>query len=101
MILTPMCPEWEEFQSTMHAHLNFQDAWLDDESTYSNSCDSTYRITRNVLNAHFPEFDVKATLNYFKKSGWRCDCQVYLESPEYLGKTKVEKELGLIITSKP
>lgn len=91
MILTPMCLEWDEFQIELGAHLCWQDVTNMGEERIICTCDATYRLTRNLLQSHFFNYDVEETLEYFKKSGWYCDCKAYLDSPNYLGMNQVER----------
>lgn len=86
-VLTPMKKEWEAFQLQLYTHLRIHEEpmWDMDEPTILTECDSTFRITRNVLTAHFDMYDLEGTIAYFKKSGWNCDCQLYSDAPGYLG----------------
>mgnify|MGYP007083446852 CR=1 FL=1 len=85
-ILTPRDSVWEKFQGTMHAHLNLRDATLAGEETVIGDCKCNYDITRAVLASHYPEYDIEATIEYFQKNEWLCDCEVYLDSPNCLDK---------------
>ena len=41
-------------------------------------CDGTLSKTRSILETHFPQYDVEATLKYFQEKGGYCDCEVLL-----------------------
>jgi hypothetical protein len=82
-ILTPdVSPEdFNRFKGLLFDHLHVRDARLDNDPIFINDCDSTLRLTRNILKAHFPEYDTAGTISYFEKMMWGCDCQVFYKSP--------------------
>jgi hypothetical protein len=91
--LTPLKPEWDMFTSELCHHLNFPDP---DSGLHYSSCDGSFKISRNIIENRFPKFDLEATINYFKKSEWYCDCEVFCENPVYLGKCwKTEDEINV------
>jgi hypothetical protein len=83
-ILTPdVSPEdFNHFKGLLYDHLHIRDARIDNEPTFINDCDSTLRLTRNILTSHFPEYDMEGTILYFQKMTWGCDCQVFYDSPD-------------------
>lgn len=81
-ILTALKPEWEKFTSELTFHLHIVDCG-DDQ--WNSSCDTSLKLCRNIITSRFPQFDVEATLDYFRKNEWLCDCEVFAESPSYLG----------------
>lgn len=82
-VLTPLKPEWKEFTNQITLHLNIINS--DDGEYFNTCCDGSFKIARNLLENRFPEFDLEATITYFKKSQWFCDCDLFSESPLYLG----------------
>lgn len=88
-VLTPLKSEWEEFTRQIVIHLNIVDT--PDEEYYHTCCDGSFKLTRNIIETRFPEFDIEATIAYFKKSEWFCDCDIFSESPIYLGESIVKQ----------
>jgi hypothetical protein len=86
-VLTPLKSEWEKFTSELIFHLHITD---EGDDTWNSNCDASFKLCRNIISSRYPEFDLEATIEYFRKSGWFCDCEVFCESPSYLGKSKVE-----------
>jgi len=92
-ILTPEdCMMWRDFINDLYAHLQFHEGRMFDDIVYLSCCKSTHEMTRNILVANFPEYDAEATILYFKKMGWNCDCKVYLESPSPCDECEKEDE---------
>jgi hypothetical protein len=91
-ILTPMDERWDEFMSSLMSHLNIQEEYdnYDEMVHFSTGCDASFRITRNVLKNRFSGYDCEATIGYFQKNEWYCDCETFLNSPCGLGQSKVE-----------
>jgi hypothetical protein len=83
-VLTPLKPEWKKFTNELVFHLHIVDCGDD---SWNSSCDATFRISRNIIENRFPQFNVEKTIDYFKKSQWFCDCDVFSESPMYLGES--------------
>lgn len=89
--LTPLKPEWQSFTTELVQHLRIYDC---DDGCWNSHCDGSFKITRNLLENRFPDFDIDATIEYFKKSHWFCDCGVFCESPMYLGNPEPLEELN-------
>jgi len=82
-ILTPMNPKWERFEREVTHHLGIYEC---QDDTLNTRCDGSFKIARNIITNRFPEIDLEATIAYFKKSEWFCDCELFFSAPVYLGK---------------
>lgn len=75
-ILTPDSERWEEFTARLSGPdgVNMHE---DDAGNLKCECDGkTLTHSAAILLAYFPEFDVNATLDYFRDRGGYCDCEV-------------------------
>jgi len=94
-ILTPLKPEWQKFTSELMQHLRMYDCGDD---CWNSHCDGTFKLCRNIITSRYPHIDVEATIDYFRKNEWYCDCGVFNESPSYLGERTIG-ELPLLVSN--
>ena len=81
-ILTPFKPEWKLFTDKLTYHLDIIE---DEEESLHCTCDGTFKLCKNIITNCFPDIDIEPTLGYFRANNWYCDCDVFFESPSYLG----------------
>ena len=88
--LTPLNPEWDEFIDRLMLHIAIREN-PEHHDYYHTDCDGSFRISRNIIENRFSEMDIESTIDYFKKNGWYCDCDVFDGCPLGLGKSKLER----------
>ena len=87
-ILTPLDPDWDILTDSLAIHLHSRDHPFE-ENVVIDECDASFSLTRNILTSHFPEdVDIEASIAYFRKNGWYCDCELYHEVPYGLSTSK-------------
>lgn len=78
VLMTPEHPQWNEFialllgEEGMNAHQEDERGWV--WTCYGGN---DKRFATAVLEKHFPEVDVPATLAFFEENGGYCDCEIF------------------------
>ena len=92
VLLTPRDPRWDRFIGSIYHHIRIRDDY-DDPDLWMSDCDGSFRVTRNIIENRFPELDVEATLDYFRKMDWCCDCELFAGCPNGMNSAEIDKNL--------